>query len=253
MRILEELRVVAMVNQAMRKVRVLLVACLSVGFLLPAHAEESANPRVHKERPRVFLGPYNDRAIDHYYYGYPRTAYYSHLYSPLDFYGPMIPGRSSVSFAMGSDGYRGASFSTTQQIRGTNVLFSLSSRWEEGDAWYLPGYRYSQHIISPRFSWSNENTYISVGVDVGEYKFAKKEQPRVNRMVESPLVDVEDFSYDTEIESLNVALSHRLGKLGELYFSAYKDDDGNDSLSAGMRGTLYRSRNGRGEWFPSIR
>ena len=248
-----------MVNQAMNKVRFLLVACLCVGFILPTHAEESVNPRVLKERPRVFLGPYNDLAIDHYYYGSSRSSYYSPLFSPLSYYGPMIPGRSTVSFAVGSDGYRGASFSTTQALRGTNVLFSLSSRWEEGDAWYFPGYRYSQHIISPRFSWSNENTYISVGVDVGEYKFSpkesgRKEQPRVNRGVESPLaIEANDFSYETEIESLNVALSHRLGNLGELYISAYKDDDGNDSLQTGIRRRIYEHRNGVGEWFPAIR
>ena len=183
----EELKVAVMVHQHMNRVRLMLVVCLLFGMAFPLAAAEPATPRVLKERPRVFLGPYNDRAIKHYYYGYPGMAYYSHLYSPLDSYGPMIPGRSSVSFAMGSDGYMGASFSTTQQIRGTNVLFSLSSRWEEGDAWYLPGYRYSQSIVSPRFSWSNENTFISVGVEVGDYKFSKKErnrmeQPRVVQM-----------------------------------------------------------------------
>ncbi|MDG2170523.1 MAG: hypothetical protein P8L44_21650 [Opitutales bacterium] len=243
----------------MNRVRLLLVVCLLFGMAFPLAAEEPATPRVLKERPRVFLGPYNDRAIKHYYYGYPRMAYYSHLYSPLDSYGPMIPGRSSVSFAAGSDGYMGASFSTTQQIRGTNLLFSLNSRWEEGDAWYLPGYRYSQNIISPRFSWSNENTFISVGVDVGEYKFSKKdrnrmEQPRVVQMNTSPLLDThEAFSYQTEIESFNVTLGHKLGNLGEIFLSAYQDDNGHDSLSAGVRRRIYEHRNGQGEWFPPLR
>ena len=243
----------------MSRIRLLLLACICIGTLYPLAADETEQPPILKERPRVFLGPYNDLALDHYYYGYPRIGYYSPFFSPLGFYEPMIPGRSTVSFAVGSDGYRGASFSTTQAIKGTNVLFSLSSRWEEGDAWYLPGYHYSQHLISPRFSWSNENTFISVGVDVGEYQFSKKEQgrleqPRVNRGVESPLVVKEhDFSYETEIESVNLALSHRLGNLGELLFTVSKDDYGNDSLSTGIRRTLYQSRKGRGEWYPGRR
>lgn len=259
MRLQEELRVGAMVNRHMNRLGKLVVVCLLCSFVFPVVAKESDSPRILKDRPRVFLGPYNDRAIDHYYYGYPRTGYYSHLYSPLDFYGPMIPSRSSVSFAMGTDGYMGASFSTSQQIQGTNVLFSLSSRWEEGDAWYLPGYRYSQRIISPRFSWSNENTFISVGVDVGDYKFSKKdrnrmEQPRVVQMNASPFLDAnEDFSYETEIESFHVTLGHKFGNLGEIYLSAYQDDNGHDSLTAGLSRTLYKSRNGRGEWLPPLR
>lgn len=243
----------------MSRLRKLLVWASLLFLFVPMTVQGDNEETTPQERPRVYLGPYNDRALNRYYYGHPGLAYTSYFPSPLGYVVPHVPGRSSVTFAVGSDGYRGASFSTTQALQGTQVLFSLDSRWEEGDAWYLPGYRFRRNVISPRLSWSNQNTSISVGVDIGDYKLTRKhrartDQPRVERLAATPMLLGEaDYGYETELESVNVVLSQRLGNLGELYLSASKDDFGNDSLSAGIHRRLYESRNGSGVWLPSLR
>ena len=219
-----------------------------------------ANPEALKERPRVFRGPYKDVVLDPFLYS---PAYYSHspvyfpLVSPL-MYQPVIPGRSSVSFAVGSDGYRGIGFTTSERIKGTNVLFSLSASWEEGEYWWYPGYRYNRRLISPGFSWSNGNTSLYVGVDLSELSLeekvsGRKAQPRVNRPVHLPEIPLtRDAGFELDADSVHVGISHRLGNIAELYFSASQDDWGEDHLSVGLRGRLYENRNGKGEWFPAL-
>lgn len=236
---------------------------LVLGVLVAAGSslvgEQPTETKELKERPRVFLGPYNEVAIDHYYYGYPRYAHYSPFFTPLNFYGPLIPGRSSITFSVGSDGYRGAAFATTQQLEGTNILFSLNTRLEEGDLWYLPDYSFKESVISPSFSWSNENTFVSVGFDIGERKIepkevTRKEQPRVQRINESPVLKSgRPIDYESEYESINVSLGHRFGNLGEIFISAHRGDDGRDYWTTGLSRKIYHNHNGRGEWFPPVR
>ncbi|MDA0347444.1 MAG: hypothetical protein O3C43_02205 [Verrucomicrobia bacterium] len=209
-----------------------------------------------QERPRVFRGPYNDVVLDNYYYSpaaflYP--GYHSPYYSPLMVFGPLAPGRSSISFSAGSDGYMGTSFQTSQWIPGTEILFSLSSNYEKGELYYSP-YDYDISRISPGFSWTNGRTSLFLGFEFSELSLEAKDKklkarPRVNTgsplkspSEESPTVD--DLVFDNR--SVSVGLSQQIGDHSSIYLSVSDDMFNSHATSLGFSHRMFDASFGTG-------
>lgn len=180
--------------------------------------EESNEATPSKERPRLYLGPYNPAVIDSFYYGslaFGISPYYYHFYRPLAFMGPVYPGTSSITVAVGSNGYFGTGFTTADRIKGTNIIYSLSASWEKGELYY-PGHEYRSSTIAPSFFWSNENTSLYLGFEFSEMKIDRRaEQPRVRpRVNDGPLKPgtrtAREVSHANEFESVNLGLTQRL-------------------------------------------
>ncbi len=228
----------------MRRLGKLVVVCLLCSFAFPVFAEKSESPRILKDRPRVFLGPYNDLAIDHYYYGLGYSRYGYASYRPLLFHGYVAPGRSSVSFAVGSDGYMGTSFSTSNFIQGTPLIYSLSSSWERGETWWT-GQDYDLNTISAALMWANETTSITLGVDVSELRIDEQssrraEQPRVDGgLTMDDLPFRREYNSDIDYQSVNFGVSHRIGDHAHLFFSVGEDVFDRDRVSIGLNHRLW--------------
>ncbi|MCB1120635.1 MAG: hypothetical protein KJT03_03730 [Verrucomicrobiae bacterium] len=180
--------------------------------------ESATEPSV--ERPRIYRGPYKESIIDDSYYatryfGYPGYHYYPFSRSLL-YAGPVMPGHSMVSFAVGSDGYMGTSFSTSNWIEGTNLVYSLSASWEKGETWFT-GRDYEMTTISPSLSWSNGPTSLFLGVDLTDISLdnmsaGAKDRPRVNSgpLTSEAFVRNNDKT-SLELESVYLGLSQQIG------------------------------------------
>jgi hypothetical protein len=215
-------------------------------------------PVLQQERPRVFRGPYNDVVLDNYYYSpsaflYP--GYYSSYYSPLMVFGPLAPGRSSISFSIGSDGYMGTSYQTSQWIPGTEILFSLSATYEKGELYYSP-FDYDLSRISPGFSWSNGRTSLFLGFEFSELTLEgndKKLKPRPRVNTGSPLKSpaeggptVDDLVFVNR--SINVGLSQQIGDHSSIYLSVGDDIFNNHATSLGFSHRMFDASFGTGRY-----
>lgn len=220
-----------------------LISLLFIG-ICGMQAEDLVEMVAVKERPRVYRGPYNETVINSHYYGYPYlglSSYYNPLFSPLMYMGYAPPGRSSVTFAVGSDGYVGTAFSTSERIKGTNLVYSLSASWEKGESWY-PGYDYQVTTISPSLMWSNENMSLYLGFEFSDLSLEDngsplKDRPRVGTgPYRSSMPLTRDLNPHFDYNSINLGLNHRLGDRSNLYINAGNRDDffGGDSVSLGL-------------------
>lgn len=243
-------------------IRILIVLQLGLAFIGSSAllANKSVEAQVPPERPRVYRGPYNDTVIRSHYYSSPifgYSSYYYPFYSPLMMMGPIIPGRTSVTFAAGSNGYMGAGFTTSDRIKGTNLIYSLSSSWEKGEGWYS-GYDYKRSSISPSIQWSNETTSLFLGFDFSELtledtRVLQKPRPRVDRGYSRPGIPLGgELNSVMEFNSAHVGLTHSLGDHAQLFISVSEDDWGKDPFFPGMRGRLYESNSGRNRWATPI-
>ena len=218
---------------------------------------ESLTKSELKERPRVFRGPYNDVVLNNYYYSpsaFLYRGYYSPYYSPMMVFGPTAPGRSSISFSAGSNGYMGTSFQSSQWIPGTEILFSLSSSYEKGELYYSP-FDYDISRISPSFSWSNGRTSLFLGFEFSEMSLEPndkklKARPRVNtgsplksRSEERPAVD--DLVFDNR--SVTVGLSQQIGDHSSIYLSLSDDIFDSHATSLGFSHRLFDASFGTGQ------
>lgn len=241
-----------MVNATMEQYKRWLLIGAFIGCLGVLQADEIETEPLLKERPRLFRGPYNDGIIDSFYYGgyYGGFRGYQSLlypyFSPLGLNAPIYPGRSTVTFAVGSDGYIGTSFSTSERIEGTNIVYGLSASWEQGENYFFPGYDYRLSRISPSLSWSNGRTSIFLSADFSEYSVDRnsrnqKERPRIENSgpLRSPR-DYERVSEDlSDFSSVNVALSQRIGDSMSVYMNVGEDIFDTDQLSLGMSNRFF--------------
>jgi len=163
--------------------------------------------------------------------------------------GPVVPGRSSVSFAVGSDGYMGTAFSTAERIKGTNIIYSVSASWEKGNSYYS-GQDYEMSSISPSLSWSNGTTSLFLAVNISELNLdtnsvSRKVRPRVDtgtRMSRMPLT--RDRNRTLEYESINLGLSQRSGERGYIFLNVGEDMFGNDNLGIGLSHRIWDRSSG---------
>jgi hypothetical protein len=227
------------------KPRYLLLGLLG-GFCSGLLGAETNATRQVQERPRVFRGPYNEAVLGNQYYStsmFGYRGYYSPFYSPLMFLGPVMPGRSMVSFAAGSDGYIGTAFSTSDFIEGTNLLYSLSASWEQGETWF--GQDYQLSTISPSLSWSNGTTSIFLGFEMSELSMdsapvVPRARPRVDTdPLRSSIPLTRDRNPTMEFESLNAGLSQRIGDSMQVFLSVGEDAFRGDDLSMGLSHQLW--------------
>ena len=233
-----------------------LILLLSFLGLSAALLGESTTRPELKERPRVFLGPYSDVILNNYYYSptaflYP--GYHTPNYSSLMYYGPLAPGRSSISFSAGSEGYMGTSYRTSQWIPGTEILFSLSTSYEKGELYYSP-FDYVLSTISPSLSWSNGRTSLFLGFEFSEMSLKAndkklKARPRVNTgsplkssSEKSPTID--DLVFDNR--SINVGLSQQIGDHSSIYLSLSDDIFDNQATSLGFSHRMFDASFGTG-------
>ena len=138
--------------------------------------------------------------------------------------GPTIPGRSSISVAVGSDGYRGTSFSTSERIKGTDLVFSLAARWEQGE-WFYSDLDYELSTISPSLSWSNGTTSVFLGVEISEFGLSSNQQPRVRPRIDSgPFKSAAQMNRssrsDFEYSAINLGVTLPILDNTQLFFSA---------------------------------
>ena len=224
---------------------VLLSLCLGVSSLM--QAQELVEELTVKERPRLYRGPYNDGIIDSFYYGgyYGYSSLFYPFYSPLGYYGPTYPGRSTVTFAVGSDGYVGTSFSTSDRIKGTNIVYGISASWEQGEHYYFPGSEYSLSRISPSLSWSNGRTSIFVAAEFSEYSMDRKsrtlkDRPRVDTglLHSADRLERERDSV-TDFKSVHAGLSQQIGDSMSIYLGISEDMFDTNQLSLGISDRFY--------------
>lgn len=224
---------------------VFIVLCICVSSL--TQAQDVVEAFTVKERPRLYRGPYNAGIIDSFHYGgyYGYSSLFYPLYSPLGYYGPTYPGRSTVTFAVGSDGYVGTSFSTSDRIKGTSILYGLSASWEQGGNDFFPGSKYSLSRISPSLSWSNGRTSVFVAAEFSEYSMDRnsrtlKKRPRVDAgplrsddRLERERDSVSDFT------SVHAGLSQQIGDSMSVYLSVGEDMFDTNQLSLGISDRLF--------------
>lgn len=214
-------------------------------FVIPAGGLLAAGPMESpalKERPRIYRGPYKEDLLHSRYFpslflGY--GGFHAPFFSPLSFMGYVPPGRSMVTFAVGSDGYRGTSFSTSDWIEGTRLLYSLSASWEKGETWYS-GQDFERTTISPGLSWSNGTTSLFFGVDLTEVSFdttpvTAREQPRVDPGPLSSQAFLHNEPHPSlELESVHLGLSQQIGDNTFISLSVGQNDFDRDGFGAGM-------------------
>ena len=214
-----------------------------------AFGAETVEAETQKERPRLYRGPYNQAVFDNYYYGLSPLGYrgfYMPYFSPLMYSGPIMPGRSSVTFAVGSDGYMGTAFSTAEQIKGTNIIYALSASWEQGEDYFYRG-DYQLTTISPSLSWANENTSIFLGFEMSELSLenrpdSQKLRPRVDTSLvrnNKPPSRVSNSKFD--YQSIYAGLNQRIGDRTNLYISVGEDFYGKNDLGLGVSHRLWDS------------
>ena len=242
-----------MVSFDMPRAKQVVLLCVMLFGFISLLGEKVADERTAKERPRIYRGPYNETVLRSQYYSssfFGCGGYYPSFYSPLMFLGPVVPVRSTVSFAVGSDGYVGTAFSTADVIKGTNIIYSLSASWEKGESYYL-GRDYQMSTISPALSWSNGKTSLFLSVNISELNFDNKSgplksRPRVNTGPLRPGIPLaRGRSPDLNFESINLGLSQRIWD--NALFSIHLGEDvfGSDHLGVGFSQSVWQRTAGR--------
>jgi len=181
------------------------------------------------ERPRLYRGPFNSSYLDSMYY-HPYA--FGRGYWPYG-YGwysqGIIPGRNSIWFAAGSDGYMGAGFTTTKFYPEQGITLALSASWEKGEHPWFNDLDYDAFTLSPSLQWGNENMSFFVGMDYTEMNYrGQSTRPRVvtpyiNTVPETPIEPAWSAESD-RLKEFNVGVRGRVNDLLDVGVSVSDGD-----------------------------